>query len=213
MTPVTVIDYGVGNLLSVGRALSHCGAEVVFCSDPEGVVKAERLILPGVGAFAKGMAELDKRGLIPALREVAERGVPLLGICLGMQLLLETSDEFGTHTGLGLIPGRVVAIPPQGIDGSRHAIPHIGWNNLLLPGHRQGWKGSILERLPHGESVYFVHSFTAVPADPLHRLADCHYNGLVISAAIARDNLSGCQFHPEKSGERGLDILRAFLAL
>ena len=136
-----------------------------------------------------------------------------MGICLGMQMMLEASEEFGMHEGLGLIPGNVVAIPPTATDGKPHKIPHIGWNDLLPPTPGTDWNETILAGVSPGTAVYFVHSFAAVPASPEHRLADCDYDGRIISAAVKFGNLYGCQFHPEKSGEAGLRILKNFLLL
>lgn len=209
---VVVVDYGIGNLFSVRRALEHCGAKVNLSSDPEVIARAARVLLPGVGAFGDGMAELCRRGLDEAVCEVAGRGAPLLGICLGMQMLLDESDEFGRTLGLGLIPGRVVPIPAVNTEGRAHKIPHIGWNELVLPPGRENWEGTPLADLVPGTAVYFVHSFMAQPDDPAHRVADCRYGGHAVSAAIGRDNVFGCQFHPEKSGELGLKVLRRFLA-
>lgn len=211
MQRIHIVDYGVGNLLSVRRAFEHFGAEVTLVGTPAGVAGADRLVLPGVGAFADGMKGLANRGLVEPIHEFAARGRPFLGICLGMQMMFDSSEEFGDHPGLGLIPGRVVAIPPVGIDRTPHRIPHIGWNALVLPPARPGWEGSVLADVPFGSFFYFVHSFTAVPQRDEHRLADCHYDGLVISAMAQREHLLGAQFHPEKSGEVGLRIIRDFL--
>lgn len=208
---VAVIDYGMGNLLSVRRGLEHCGAVVNVTADPDAILSASRVVLPGVGAFADGMGELGRSGLDAVVREVAVRGTPLLGICLGMQMLLDESQEFGATKGLGLIPGAVVAVPSIGSDGRTQKIPHIGWNALVLPEGNEGWEGSLLQELKVGEAVYFVHSFMASPSNPSHRIADCLYGGIAVSAAIARGNVFGCQFHPEKSGEVGLKVLRRFL--
>lgn len=211
MTDVAVIDYGVGNLLSVERAFLHCGAAVDVTSDPTRILAARRVVLPGVGAFADGMGALQTRGLAGVVHEVAGRGTPLLGICLGMQMLLDASEEFGETAGLGLIAGRVVPVPDRDLTGAPQKIPHIGWNGLLPPAQTSGWTGSLLEGIAAGESVYFVHSFMAQPVDPRHCLADCLYGGVAVSAAVRRDNIMGCQFHPEKSGEVGLRVLRNFL--
>jgi glutamine amidotransferase len=210
-TRVTVIDYGIGNILSVCRAFEQCGAEVLLTTSPSDVDKADRLVLPGVGAFSNGMAGLSAGGFVEPIRKYSMTSRPFLGICLGMQMMLEASEEFGLHEGLGLIPGNVVAIPPVGTDGKPHKIPHIGWNTLLPPTSTTNWNGTILAGIAAGTEVYFVHSFTAVPASPVHRLADCDYDGRVISAAVKCDNLYGCQFHPEKSGEAGLRIIKNFL--
>lgn len=205
---IVVIDYGVGNILSVQRGLEHCGAEVVLTSDPEVVLQARRVVLPGVGAFGDAMQALIERDLVSPLQKIAEQGIPLLGICLGMQLLLEESEEFGITRGLGIIPGRVHAISPETISGVPHKIPHIGWNALLET--EMPWKDTLLADTKNGDAAYFVHSFMAVPNDFAHRLADCEYGGHLIPAVIARGRTTGCQFHPEKSGEVGLAILRRF---
>ena len=213
MSPsVTVVDYGIGNLLSVSRALEQCGAKVLLTDDPMQIAQAQRLVLPGVGAFKDGMDGLQARALVDTLREFAATGRALLGICLGMQMLLDFSEEFGTHAGLGLIPGRVLAIPATSPSGAPHKIPHIGWNELQAPGATK-WAGTILDGVRPGSSVYFVHSFTAFPDDPACRLADASYDGCLVSAAIQSGNIYGCQFHPEKSGEVGLNVLRQFLTL
>ncbi len=209
---VTVIDYGVGNLLSVRRGLEHCGAEVTLTSEPNAVLAASRVVLPGVGAFANAMKELRQRNLVPAIQAFAKQGLPLLGICVGMQLMLDESEEFGVTKGLGLIPGRVVPVPTQSTSGVPQKIPHIGWNGLVLAEGRADFQGTLLQDNHMGEAAYFVHSFMAVPTDPQHRLADCLYGGHRISAAIAHGRITGCQFHPEKSGEVGLRILRNFCA-
>lgn len=205
------MDYGVGNLLSVRRALEHCGAHVSVTADPDALLSAPRVILPGVGAFANAMAELHARGLDEVSKEIAARGIPLLGICLGMQMLLDESEEFGVTAGLGLVAGQVVPVPTATAAGEPHKIPHIGWNSLVLPPERKNWTGTLVEEIARDEAVYFVHTFMAPPADPRDRVADCLYGGIRIPAVIQRDNVIGCQFHPEKSGEVGLKILRAFL--
>ncbi len=209
---VTVIDYGVGNLLSVRRGLEQCGAAVSVTPDPELILSAARVVLPGVGAFANGMSELNQRDLSQVVREVAERGTPLMGICLGMQMLLDESEEFGFTPGLGLIPGKVVSVPAVSSDGSARKIPHIGWSELAPSESRRDWSGTLLSTIEPGEAVYFVHSFMAAPASAEHRIADCVYLGARVSAAIGKDNVFGCQFHPEKSGEVGLKVLSRFLA-
>lgn len=211
MIEVAVIDYGVGNLLSVSRALEHCGARVTITSDAAAIVAAGRVVLPGVGSFADGMAALRIGDLDAVVRQVAATGTPLLGICLGMQMLLDWSEEFGITKGLGLIPGHVVKIPTMTTGGEPHKIPHIGWNELVFSAQRDSWQDCLLSDVEPGKAVYFVHSFMAEPTSPEHRLADCHYGGIPISAAVKRDNVMGCQFHPEKSGEVGLGILKNFL--
>jgi glutamine amidotransferase len=213
MTRVLVVDYGVGNLLSVCRALEACGAEVSLDGNPKSIPTAERLVIPGVGAFGDCMNELRRRELIQPILDYVSTGAPVLGICVGMQMMMQIGEEFGEHTGLGLVPGRVRAIPGTKHDGSSHKIPHIGWNSLVKPNNGPDWNGSILEGVAPGTTCYFVHSFTAEPEDERNRLADCDYNGRRISAALRVGNVFGTQFHPEKSGETGLQILRNFLAL
>jgi glutamine amidotransferase len=209
---VSIIDYGVGNIFSVSRAFEHCGARIRLTSVPDDISNAQCLVLPGVGAFKDGMTGLRELGLIEPILQFARTGRPLLGICLGMQMLLDTGEEFGTHEGLGLIRGRVVALPTTGSDGRPHKIPHIGWNELVAPAGRD-WSGTVLENLPDGASAYFVHSFQAVPDKPEERLADCTYNGLSICAAVQSGSIIGCQFHPEKSAAIGLKCIRNFLNL
>jgi len=209
---VVLIDYGMGNLLSVRRAIEHCGARVLVTAEPDEILAASRVVLPGVGAFADGMRGLSRLGLDRTLREVAGKGTPLLGICLGMQMLLDESEEFGITEGLSLIPGKVIPIPNMTVDGKPQRIPHIGWNELALPLGRDSWRNTLLQDDRSGEAVYFVHSFMADPRDSEHRIADCFYGGMRVSAVIGRDNIFGCQFHPEKSGEVGLKLLKKFIA-
>ena len=209
---VTVIDYGVGNLLSVQRGLEHCGAVVTLTSDPAAIRASSKVVLPGVGAFRDAMQALRRLALTDTIREVAHRGTPFLGICLGMQLLLDVGEEFGESSGLELIPGRVVPMPPHASSGEPLKIPHIGWNALIQDGLAQSWNDTLLQDNRPGEAVYFVHSFMAMPTNASHRLAACLYGDHRISAVIAKDNIIGCQFHPEKSGEAGLKMLRRFCA-
>ncbi len=211
--PVTVVDYGIGNLYSVTRALEVCGASVHLTANHERIDNAERVVLPGVGAFADGMKGLTRRAQAEPIRRFIESGRPFLGICVGMQVLLEVGEEFGEHAGLGILPGRVTPVPASGADGKPHRIPHIGWNVLVPPAHAPDWGDSILAGLPAEPAVYFVHSFAPVPADEKDRLADCYYNGRQLCAAVHSGNAYGCQFHPEKSGPTGLRILENFLKL
>ena len=213
MNQVALIDYGVGNLLSVARALEAAGGKVELTDKADRIKSAERIVLPGVGAFGDCMGELKKRSLIEPVLEFARGGRPMLGICVGMQMLLDAGEEFGEHKGLGIIAGRVALIPDSDANGARHKIPHIGWNALAPRPDGATWKGSILEGIEPGSPVYFVHSFTAHPADPAKRLADTDYGGRTISAAVRSNNVSGTQFHPEKSGAIGLRMLENFLKL
>lgn len=206
---VTVIDYGLGNLLSVKRGLEKSGAEVVITSEAKTILSSQRIVLPGVGAFQNAMKSLNSLGLVDIIHEASFQNIPILGICLGMQLLLDESEEFGTSKGLGLIPGSVVPVPNKDISGKKQKIPHIGWSSLK-PSDDVDWKGTLMENNISGEAAYFVHSFMAVTSDLDCRIAECIYGGHEVSAVISKGNISGCQFHPEKSGEVGLKILRQF---
>jgi glutamine amidotransferase len=210
---VVVVDYGVGNLLSVSRALTAAGGEVELSGSADRIRAAERVVLPGVGAFGDCMAELQRRDLVPALLAFIGTGRPMLGICVGMQILLEASEEFGEHAGLGVIHGRVTRIPDTGVNGLPHKVPHVGWNSLLPRPDAVAWHGTMFEGIVSGSPVYFVHSFTAEPLDARYRLADADYHGRTISAAVRMENVVGTQFHPEKSGGIGLKILENFLTL
>ena len=208
---VTVIDYGLSNLLSVRHAFAHFGAETLLTSDPADVLAAEKLVLPGVGAFKDGMDGLARLGLIEPIRQKAAAGTPLLGICLGMQMLFDESEEFGLHKGLGLIPGRVVKIPDTDVDGHPQKVPHISWDPLYPGGGRTDFSGTALAALKPGEECYFIHSYEAKPVRDEDRLADTVYGGREICAAASHGSVLGCQFHPEKSGAVGLKIIEEFL--
>ena len=201
---IAIIDYGVGNLFSLQSSLRMIGEETVVTADPQALGAADRLILPGVGAFGDAREKLASAGLDGVICAQAAAGKPLLGICLGMQLLFERSFEFGEHEGLGLIPGDVVDMTP--LIGPGLKVPHIGWNALDVksPAH------PLLRDVREGDCVYFVHSFCATRCDE-SVIATAEY-GALLTAAVARGNVLGCQFHPEKSGEVGLCILRAFCA-
>jgi len=205
---VTVVDYGRGNLLSVARAFERVGAEVTVTDDAEAIAAAVRLVIPGVGAFADAMGELSRRNLIDPLKAYAETGRPMLGVCVGMQILFDSGEEFGEFAGLGLMPGRVT--PIAGRSSMRLKIPHIGWNRLL-PANE--WDHTILAGLGDDPYCYFVHSFAAVPESDDVLLSQMAYGDLCLTAAVRRENIWGCQFHPEKSGETGLKIISNFLEL
>jgi len=215
---VTVLDYGIGNLLNVARALEHSGAAVQVAAQASEVVGLpDRMVLPGVGAFGDAMHEMRLRGFDDLVKRFAATERPFLGICVGAQLLFDVGEEHSDghtgHPGLGLIPGRVQPVPALAPDGNCLRIPHIGWSGLQLAQSRVSWEGTPLSGLARGEPVYFVHSFAPVPTHEKHRLADTSYHGVRICAAVSRDNLYGCQFHPERSAMAGLGILRQFLAL
>ncbi len=215
MSITAVIDYGVGNLFSLCSSLravsADIGGEVTVTSDPAEIRNADRIILPGVGAFADAAAKLREAGLDRVLCEEAAKGKPIMGICLGMQLLFETSYEYGEHRGLGLIPGRVV--PLEGYIPADLKIPHIGWNPLHLHPDTAGATHPLMRYVREGDCVYFVHSYFAtdcyLPEGDSAVIASSEY-GRDVTAAVARGNVMGCQFHPEKSGTVGLSILRAF---
>lgn len=210
---VLIIDYGIGNLLSVRRGFEYCGATVEISSDPKSILNSSHVVLPGVGAFGNAMNVLHERGLFEIVKEVEKKGIPLLAICLGMQMLLDESEEFGLTKGLGMIPGKVIPIPSETTLGQQQKIPHIGWSELLPEDDISTWKNSILEHVKAKDSVYFVHSFMSVPSNDYNRLANCEYGGQKIAAVIRKDNVFGCQFHPEKSGDVGLKILSQFIKL
>ena len=201
---VAIVDYGVGNLFSLECSLNAIGAEVTVTADPEVLRRADQVLLPGVGAFGDAAQKLRDTGLDLVLKELAAAGKPLLGICLGMQLLFEKGYEYGCHQGLGLIPGSVVAM--EGVIPAELKIPHIGWNALKFQ------KSSpIFSGIKDGDCVYFVHSFYATDCDD-YVIATAEY-GAQLTAAVANKNVFGCQFHPEKSGSVGLEILKAFIQL
>ena len=202
---IAIIDYGVGNLFSLASSLKSLGLETKVTRDAAAIRAADHIILPGVGAFADAMAKLEATGLVPVIKQEVEHK-PLLGICLGMQLLFEKSYEYGEHAGLGFIQGEVCPLEPDLTDKSLK-VPQIGWNalDILRP-------NAMTEGLENGSYVYFVHSFMAKPSDENDLAAVTDY-GTRVPAMVARGNLFGCQFHPEKSGEVGLAMLRNFAKL
>jgi glutamine amidotransferase len=201
---LAIVDYGVGNLFSLRCSLAAVGAEVTVTGDPDELARADRLVLPGVGAFGDAAALLTQRGLDQAVVDFARTGKPLLGICLGMQLLFSRSLEYGDHPGLGLIPGEVVPMAPVLPAGLK--VPHIGWNALHFPASRE--KSPLFRHIQEGDCVYFVHSYYGANcAESV--IATAEY-GIPLTAAVQKDNVFGAQFHPEKSGAVGLGILRAF---
>ena len=203
-----IIDYGVGNLFSLALSLRFIGAECAVTRDADEVRRADRIILPGVGAFGDAAEKLAATGLVPVLKERAAAGVPLLGICLGMQLLFEKSYEYGEHEGLGFIRGSVCPLEPD-LEAAEKSlkVPHIGWNAL----HLVQPDSPLMRNTREGQHVYFVHSFYAKDCDDAP-VATAEY-GVTVPATVANGNVYGCQFHPEKSGKAGLEILRAFQSL
>lgn len=201
---VAIIDYGVGNLFSLTSSFRAIGQEVLVTNDPKDLAAADRILLPGVGAFEDAAKKLRESGFVDPLLKEVEKGKPLLGICLGMQLLFEKSMEYGEHVGLGLIKGEIRSIEETVPKGMK--IPHIGWNSLSFVG-----KSPIFRYLNDGDYVYFVHSYHGVHCEA-NTTATTDY-GATLTAAVQNRNVYGCQFHPEKSGRVGLNILRAFCEL
>ncbi|MBR5281033.1 MAG: imidazole glycerol phosphate synthase subunit HisH [Clostridia bacterium] len=202
---IALVDYGVGNLFSLKSSFDAIGESVLVTNKESDLKAADKIILPGVGAFGDAAKKLRETGLGEIVKFEAKGGKPLMGICLGMQLLLETGYEYGAHEGLGLIPGEVR--PIQDVIPANYKIPHIGWNPLQFVGE----PSPIFRYIQEGDCVYFVHSFYATHCDA-SVIATAEY-GAPLTAAVAKDNVYGCQFHPEKSGEVGLKILKAFCEL
>jgi len=205
---IAVIDYGLGNVRSIVNALKKVGAKPELTNSAELILKCDGCIIPGVGAFNAGMNKLRRQNLIPAIREYADQGRPLMGICLGMQLLFEDSVEFGYTEGLGLIPGHVIAMESKMT--KQNKLPHISWNKVYRAEH-QSWHGSTLDGLDDGFEAYFVHSFVAEPRFPAHSLATTIYGGANFCSATRLNNIQGFQFHPEKSAQDGLHIINSFV--
>ncbi|MNH99152.1 Imidazole glycerol phosphate synthase subunit HisH 1 [compost metagenome] len=199
---IAIVDYGMGNLHSVSKACERLGFDTVVTGDPSVILNASGVLLPGVGAFGDAMDHLRESGLDVVVREVASGGKPLLGICLGMQLLFDRGEEHGDHQGLGILPGRVVRF-----EGGTYKVPHMGWNKLEYTNA----SSPIFEGLEEGH-VYFVHSYHVLPALKEDLLAVTDY-GQPVTAIVGRGNVYGMQFHPEKSGEMGMSLLRNFMEL
>lgn len=200
---VAVIDYDAGNIKSVQKALEFLGAQVAVTREKDEILAAERVILPGVGNFGDAMSKLNSFGLDMVIREVAERKTPFLGICLGLQLLFEESEESPGVKGLGLLPGRITRIP--GAEGLK--VPQIGWNALKYPS-----EGRLFRDVPEGSYVYFVHSYYLQAQEKEIVKATAEY-GVTVEASVEKDNIFACQFHPEKSSETGLQILKNFMSI
>lgn len=208
---IAIIDYGAGNLRSVTNTFRFLKADVQTVATPAEMARAEKIVLPGVGAFGAGMEQLRAGGFIEPLRQAAAEGTPLIGICLGLQYLFETSDEMGLHEGLGLLPGRVTRFPFGGNGADTHGVtlkvPHMGWNAL----HRKR-DHPLLEGVPDGAYAYFVHSYYAAPDDPADVIAATDY-GIEFASVVGRGNVFGIQPHPEKSQSVGMRILKNFIEL
>lgn len=201
---ISIVDYGVGNIASVQNMLKKVGHHAELVEDPDLIAQSQKVILPGVGAFDRAAGILRETGLGEAVVRAANSGARILGICLGMQLLLDGSEEGdGTEAGLGLIPGRVVAFPTE-VKEQGLRVPHMGWNSIIRVGD-----ADTLPALANGDRFYFVHSFYAEPTDPRHRFATAHH-GVDFTAMVHRENVTGAQFHPEKSHRTGMAMLRSF---
>jgi len=201
---IGIVDYGVGNLHNLERGVRAAGCDAVFVDEPQALLGCDALLLPGVGAFGESMRRLRAAHLDHALQRYAASGRPLLGICLGMQLLLSRSQELGTHEGLGLIPGDVVAmVPSEGL-----AVPHVGWGPLIAA---RPWRRTLLDGVTERQEFYFTHSFVCRPIDERAVLARASYGSRQFTAVLANTNVMGCQFHPEMSAEAGIHMLGTFL--
>jgi glutamine amidotransferase len=207
MKRVAVIDYDAGNIFNVTRAFEYLDCDTRLCQHADDLANSDYLVLPGVGAFGDGMASLRKRDLVEPILNWVASGKPFIGICLGMQLLLSSSEEFGNHSGLALVPGEVRRLPSQ--PGLK--VPNIGWHTLVPGADIDDWSDSHLRDIEQDRDMYFVHSYAAYPEHSEHWLARTAFGDHWFCSVIGRDNVFGCQFHPEKSGVAGLRILRRFL--
>lgn len=207
---VAIVDYGMGNLYSVSRACTYMGMSPVLASTPEALQEVDGIILPGVGAFADAIRSLRDCGMADALKDAVGEGRPLLGICLGLQLLMTESEEFGKYRGLDLIPGTVERLQGQSTNGDRLKVPQVGWNRLYEPAEG-AWKGTLLDGVDSSDTVYFVHSYCVRPEDDAHVLSTSTYGVDRFCSTIQAGSVVGCQYHPELSGPTGLAIYRNFL--
>jgi glutamine amidotransferase len=206
---IVILDYGMGNLYSISQALIHFGFSPILSNNAQEIENADYLILPGVGAFEGAMKQLDKLNLISLINEHVKDGKPLMGICLGMQLLFDNSYEFGEFNGLGLTKGDVIRFPMEDAVGNKLRIPHIGWNTLNEGSKK--WSSTPLKDFPNNGMMYFVHSYYSRPSNEDDVLATSNYCGVEFCSAVQRDNIFGFQAHPEKSGELGLSVYKNFI--
>ena len=202
---IAIIDYDAGNIKSVEKAFDYLGAETIVTRDPKEIIKADRVVLPGVGAFGDAMKRLNEYGLVAPIKEVVANETPFLGICLGQQLLFDSSDESEGVSGLGILRGKIVSIPEKDKEGNAYKIPQIGWNSLSFPR-----KGRLYKDIPEGAYVYFVHSYYLNADDKDIVTATTQYS-VTIEASVECRNVFACQFHPEKSAEVGMQILKNFI--
>jgi len=203
---IAIIDYGLGNVRSIANALEKVGAHPVLTRDQAIILDSDGVVLPGVGAFSHGMENLHRYDLCGAIHRLYSINKPLLGICLGMQLLFESSEEFGMHKGLEIIPGEVIRMPVSA------KLPHVGWNEIMEPAEGR-WYNTMLQNMPEANSVYFVHGYAAVPKVFGNILATTEYGGFTFASSVQSGSFYGCQFHPEKSGAAGLYLLKNFVEM
>ena len=208
MKKITIIDYGCGNILNLARAIKFLGYEVETTHEVKRIINSSHVILPGVGAFGNAMKQLEKYSLQKTITEYARLNRPLLGICIGMQILFTLSYEFGVHKGLNLIEGEVIKISNK--KNKEIKIPHVGWNDIYPNNDKKEWKNKILKNNLIGKNFYFVHSFACLTKNSDSTIAVCNYSGIAIPAVVSVDNVFGCQFHPEKSADSGLAFLKNF---
>ena len=204
---IAIIDYGVGNVKSIRNAFENQKAEVILTRERETILEADGLVLPGVGAFSHGMDNLNKFGLVEIIKDFVKTGKPLLGICLGMQMLLEESEEFGNSKGIGLIKGKVVKLPIK--QSIQCKLPHISWNEIQPKIVK--WENTILDNIEDNSNMYFVHTFVAKPENEDEILSKTDYFNVEFCSSLKKDNIYGCQFHPEKSATHGLSIVKNFI--
>ncbi|MFV8346784.1 imidazole glycerol phosphate synthase subunit HisH [Flavobacterium sp. ZB4P13] len=209
---VVIIDYGHGNLYSINQACIHLGYSPIISSDQKVILNADSLILPGVGAFKVAMDELANKNLIEPIKEFVKKGKNMMGVCLGMQLLFETSEEFGINNGLGLINGDVKKFPST-FNEKKIRIPQIGWNKIFEEKSLNKWRSTPLEEITEEDYMYFIHSYYANPSDTKDILSFSYYQDIKYCTSVQKENIFGFQFHPEKSAEKGLTIYKNFLKL